>query len=1027
MAVQILETLSVSNDQGEPLPPARRRVAELLTVLAAHGSWMEGDTLAELIGIALHSVRQTTNLARQYLGRDRLEMQRGYGYRLVLGSADVLDLRLFRARRDAGMVARRRNDQREAAASLGAALSLWTGDVPLRTLPTTTEADLRLTQGLLRERDTTREAWVRSRLLLGEHAALIGDLEALITQDPIDERWWEFLMVAYFRSGRRDTALEVFDRATTQLAAEGITPGDRLQLLRTRIHRKDPDLLAPAVPEVSATANSTERRPVPRQLPPAAADFTGRGHEVERLEKLLGRTEGMAPTHVVLTGPPGIGTSALALHVAHRIRDRFPDGQFYFNLAAHGHSPTRVADVLAEYLRLLGVPDAGIPTTEAERANLFRTLTADRQILVVLDNASTISQVQPLLPASAGSATVITANNRLLTLAGASLMQVGPLPTAEATALLRRLVGDRRVDAEPAASADITDACAGVPLALRIAGARLASRPTWTLSAFATDLSSGHQALEQLSAGDLRVKDSIGRRYEQLDDRQAQTLQAIALLGPASYAPWLVSLLLSEDCSATLAELADINLIEDAGIDDLGRPRYQISALIRAFCTRLIADDDASAAAGLAHAVAASIELTALADAHIYRPPTLPPSAAPPRRSQHTKQADNELVDNHPQTWLHTEWSALAALAEQAAEHDLHHAAKDLALNLTPYLTVTSREHHLATLWAHLRDRALQADAITVAVEAGFRAAAAATCLPCQRGRVTAELEQLLPDLERHHEQRILIQALTTLAEAHTLTGRPQSARQHATRAARLARDCQDTYGEMTAHRILALSLASSCAIPPARQHADVALALARHLDQPLYVSGALLAQMFVLRHTGDYDEAIEAGGAALAIADAHGHLAGVATISQQLGEAYLTIDDAAHGVPLLERAVAAYESLGDGNTAILCRFALGRAIVTAAADSTTELHCGQGPATKPARELAHEKFSQLLPAPAPVPAGNVVAPAGTVAGATTDVAGQLSDAVERPPNAHHSTQSSRKTQRSHPRTTAVVSGYNAN
>ncbi|HLH58362.1 MAG TPA: BTAD domain-containing putative transcriptional regulator [Streptosporangiaceae bacterium] len=260
---------------------------------------------------------------------------------------------------------------------------------------------------------------------------------------------------------------------------------------------------APAPPE-----------PGPMQLPADIADFTGREMHVRQLCSLLsvvGRGDdspGAVPVALV-AGAGGLGKTTLAIHAAHRIRADYPGGQLYVDLLGASPQPLAPADVLARFLRDLGVKGEQIPVSEDERAALFRTRLNGRRVLLLLDNARDAAQVRPLLPGTASCAVIVTSRSRLSDLVGGGLVHLDVLDDAEALALFSRIVGTQRAAAEPDATAELLVACAGLPLAIRISAARLAARSNWTIRSLANRIGDEHRRLDELKVGDLAVRASF--------------------------------------------------------------------------------------------------------------------------------------------------------------------------------------------------------------------------------------------------------------------------------------------------------------------------------------------------------------------------------------------------------------------------------------------------------------------------------------------------------------------------------------
>jgi len=265
--------------------------------------------------------------------------------------------------------------------------------------------------------------------------------------------------------------------------------------------------------QASGEAGGPVDRLVPAQLPTGLADFTGRAEQVACLQQILtGDTPAGGPgavTVAVVAGAGGTGKSALAVHVAHLIQDSFPDGQFFAELGGAGPHPAGPAEMLARFLRDLGVPPDRIPVSVAELGAQYRSHLAGRRVLIVLDDARDAAQVQPLLPGSAPCAVLVTSRRWLSDLAGCSALDLDVFAPAEAWQLFATMVGPDRVAAEREASDELLRACAGLPLAIRVAGARLAARSGWTVRTMADRLADERQRLDQLTAGSLAVRASF--------------------------------------------------------------------------------------------------------------------------------------------------------------------------------------------------------------------------------------------------------------------------------------------------------------------------------------------------------------------------------------------------------------------------------------------------------------------------------------------------------------------------------------
>ncbi len=261
----------------------------------------------------------------------------------------------------------------------------------------------------------------------------------------------------------------------------------------------------------------------------------------------------------VITGPPGAGKTALALKAAHLAKAEFPDGQLYAGLGGIGQARDPL-DILRELLRSVGVPPGRIPPGLAERASLYRSVLAGRRVLLLADDAASAAQVRPLLPGTADSAVVVTSSSRLADLEGASNLSLTGLTVDEAVALLGKIAGWQRVQAEPGAAAAIAMACAGLPLALRIAGARLAADPARRVADLATAMADTSRLLGELSIGDLSVSRRLDSAWRALDPCSRKALRTLATAGLRDLPDSLV-LSAASGAAAVTHALTDSSLI----------------------------------------------------------------------------------------------------------------------------------------------------------------------------------------------------------------------------------------------------------------------------------------------------------------------------------------------------------------------------------------------------------------------------------------------------------------------------------
>ncbi|MGY0233214.1 tetratricopeptide repeat protein [Longispora urticae] len=520
---------------GQAVPLGRRGERRLLGLLLLDlGTVLSVERLADQLSedgdpgpgrgaVHVHVSRLRGRLAGAGADRHGFRLlTRAPGY-VLEGDPDLVDIHRFRALSDE---ANATADPAAKVELLDRALALWQG--PLFGADATDR--IRETSGALFEElhASVSGARIEAKLALGLHAGVLDELAALCARYPRREALVEARMLALHRSGRRDEALAVAEAARALLEDElGLDPRPELAALRDRILRDDPTLVYAA-----------PRKPGPAQLPPVIGDFVGRDAELERLDGMAPGPDGAPRSSVVIStiaGFGGIGKTALAVHWAHRVRDRFPDGQLYVNL--HGYSaavPVQPIEALARFLRALGVPAEQISPELAEATAQYQAALADRRMLIILDNANHAEQVRPLLPADPGSLAVITSRDRLaaLTEADGHRLTLGVLAPAEAVALLARIVGADRIAAEPDAAAEWAALCGHLPLAVRISAALLADRPGRTIAEHAAALRDGGRLAGLQVADDEQasVRATFNQSYDQLTADQRRLFRLLALV-----------------------------------------------------------------------------------------------------------------------------------------------------------------------------------------------------------------------------------------------------------------------------------------------------------------------------------------------------------------------------------------------------------------------------------------------------------------------------------------------------------------
>jgi DNA-binding SARP family transcriptional activator len=407
--------------------------------------------------------------------------------------------------------------------------------------------------------------------------------------------------MAYGRGTPRADALgDDTDEAVTGAAQGTIALGGLAEETGDASALGDTVAGAPAAGAPARLAGPDEL-PLPRlaQLPADIGDFTGRTPEVRHLCGMLTRRDAAsgpgAVRIAVVAGAAGLGKTTLAVHAAHQVRDLFPDGQLYADLSGASAQPAAPGEVLARFLRDLGVDGDKVPAGDDERAALYRTRLTGRRVLIMLDNARDSAQVRPLLPGTASCAVLVTTRNRALSLASTRLVDLNTLSDSEALELFIRLVGDGRPAAEPDATAEVLLACAGLPLAIRICASRLAARRQWKVATMASRLRDKQRRLDELQTGDLEVRASFQVSYDALRTgrHRVHPARAFRLLGlwqgQAISLPAATALIGGRegDVADVLERLVDANLLESPAPD-----WYRFHDLLRVYATERAEDED---------------------------------------------------------------------------------------------------------------------------------------------------------------------------------------------------------------------------------------------------------------------------------------------------------------------------------------------------------------------------------------------------------------------------------------------------
>jgi DNA-binding SARP family transcriptional activator len=569
-------------DDGRPVDLGVRKQRFVLAVLLLEANkHVPADRLIDLtwpVGEAPDTARavihtQISRLRATFADRGDVALVReGSGYLLRI---DPMRIDVFRFHALCAK-ARASADERRIEL-LDEALGLWEG--PALSSVATEDVRLRVAAPLEEARLGAIEDRFEAYLRLDRPAEVIHELAEVAAQHPLRQQLVAKLMLALHRLDRTPEALATYQQLYHRLDDElGIAPAPAIRELQTRILRDDPALM----PFTG-----------PRQLPPETDHYTGRGDHLDELAYLL-KPDDRALAVVAITGKPGLGKTALAVRAAHRVADEFPDGQLFVDLHGAGQHPRDPAEVLARFLRDLGVAGSDIPASLEERVGLFRDRTATRHVLVVLDNAASEEQLRPLIPGNPECGVLITSRSRLTGLDMRGLIDLDGLADADALALLTDLAP--RVAAEDPAARKIVQLCGGLPLALRIVGTKLRSRPHQTVADLAARLEDERNRLDELVGGDREIRASFLLSYDSLEPAQQRAFRLLAALPDTGFAAWAASAALGTDFRTTerlLESLVDVNLLE-AGRGEFTPTRYRFHDLIRLYATEKLDPADRS-------------------------------------------------------------------------------------------------------------------------------------------------------------------------------------------------------------------------------------------------------------------------------------------------------------------------------------------------------------------------------------------------------------------------------------------------
>jgi DNA-binding SARP family transcriptional activator len=771
----------------------------------------------------------------------------------------------------AARVAREANSVDLAVARYRDALRLWRG-------PALEGIDSVLIRAAAHRLDEQRIAANEDRLTieldLGRHHELVSEIGDLVREYPLRERLRGQLMVALYRSDRAAEALEVYEHARRTMIDElGIEPGEHLQQLQHAILNADPVLALPSGP-VDVVPVS---RPAPNLLPTDIADFTGRLEQVRQIHQHLvsagGENARAALPVVVVVGQGGIGKTSLVVRASHDIASHYPGGQLFADMHGAASRPVGPMQVLERFLRAFGVPGSQMPQDLDERAEMYRNLLAGRKVLVVLDDAVSESQVLPLLPGTPDAAVIISSRGRLAGLPGAAHVELSVFDADKSLDLLAHIVGAERVRDEPAAAAEVTGYCGHLPLALRIAGARLAARPHWQIQQLADRLADETRRLDELKHGDMGIRPSISLVYEGASARARQLFRRLALLDLPVFSGWLGCVLIDgplADAEDLLDDLVSAQLVEIDGRGSGVHSHYRLHDLIRVFAReRLAAEEPAAERRTLLEGALGALRYVSDEADRRFHAGSQEKSGDPPRGPLPERLVRQLIAD--PMAWFERERATLVWGVSQSAQAGF----TELCWNLASSAATLFQTRSYLDDWRETHEIALEATRKAKDI----------------RGQAT-----ILHEIGVMHFQQGLL----------------DSARGELTAAAQLFRDAGDRMDAAQATRSVAAVDRVSGRLEDATRGYEEALAVFRE-------GGSSNDLAFVLRDLGQIRLEFERPGEAMTLlseALQWSRAAGVASTEAQvlnrLGQAWLQSGEPDRALTTFEEALSIASGIGD-------------------------------------------------------------------------------------------------------------------
>ncbi|GIH20498.1 AfsR/SARP family transcriptional regulator [Rugosimonospora africana] len=911
----ILGPLSVRMD-GVEVPIAAAKLRVFLAVLLLRTP--QAVTIDELTDLLWEDrlPRKARAALNTYVGRLR-QMLGPLGGRIrtvpagyvIDLRADELDLARFLELRVTGQAKAAEGGHAAAAKVLRSALGLWRGE------PLADVASSRLQRGdghvLTQLRVSAWEACLDAEIADGRPQDVLGDLTQLLAAYPLHERFHEQLITALHRTGRRADALAAF-QATRAIFVEelGVEPGAALQRLQQAI------LTEGAGPATSPVAVRGRATVVPAQLPADLGDFTGRASSVSALCRALAADPARSdatPVVAAVTGAGGAGKTTLAVHVGHRVRGGFPDGQLYVSMRGSSEFPMDPGEVAGRLLRELGVDPAQVPADQTERFSLYRSLLADRRTLLVFDDVRDTVQIRPLLPGSTRSAVIVTSRDELATLPTKIRVGADLMDDETAAALFAAIVGRQRAGAEPGAVDRVLRVCAGLPLAIRIAAARVAARPDNSIQTLADRLADVRSRLDQFDLDDLGIRASFMASYARLPDstRAATMFRTLGLWPGPDIGLAGMGALIGNGTAVTgsaVDALVASHLVQCPAPD-----RYRLHDLIHVYARERTEHEDPPATRQAAMERLLAWYLHAASNAaDLIRPHHLPIPIDP------APAGVTALVfDDHAAAldWCQLEQANLIAAVRLAASAGSYGVAWQLALTLWSYYYVAKiRDDWTAASEIGLACARLAADRRAE----GALLACLGTAL-CENRRYDEAIDHYQQALDLHREtgdaQREPV-TLNSLAVVYGERGQFQLARDTFAEVRTLHARSGNRHGVGLAIANMALCFAELGDADAAIRHNHEALGIYREVGDH-YSEAITLGNIGdVYASTGAYHRASEALTAAITLHETVGNRHGQARALVTLGRNQNTAGEHAAARRSWRAAMQIFEDLNDPEAA---------------------------------------------------------------------------------------------------------------